>query len=441
MALIDLGDVAEATRPPEVPLDHRRLARIALAVLTVAGSLVLAGSARPGGQGLRPLWTASLADGDTFTLDGDTAYLHRMSGGQAVLSAYELATGTVRWTIPTGTSIAGYGTTRAGGVLLVSSDPARITKSDPSGGYVYYTEFSRATMALDPRTGARLWRTDGEISPDDITGDTALVSERDDDGKPTRVRLVRLPDGRQLWSRPVPGADAIAVTSDEVVTVTRKGLATIYAHRDGSLSRSGQLRLPAVKTQAALPTGLSPAGRYFSVVQFGDEANISTVYRAGDLRPLWNADSSRGFIQACGPMLCTFGTNEVAGHDPDSGWVRWREPGMAGIRPLTPDRLMVDNIITSGIEPSLVLIDPGTGQRIGAPIRGLPVASTRPYPWILLLRPATEAGQVAVIRLDVTTGRTAPLGVTESPVDRACESSGRYLLCPHDGRLAVTAIG
>jgi outer membrane protein assembly factor BamB len=444
MTVIDLGDVTQDTRPPAVPLDHRRLVRAVLALLTLAGLVTLAGSARPRPATVRPLWTMALAEQEGFMLDENTAYLERAAG----LTAYDLATGRVRWTAPTAAGVLDhFGARPFGGLLLAPVEPVRIIKSDPGGGYVYYTEFSRATAALDSATGHELWRTAGEISPVTITGDTALAVERDKAGHLIRIRRLRLPDGRVLWARPVPGATHIAVARDKIVTAGDKGEIHVYGYADGALRRTGRVPWPTGSAQSGQYTDLSEAGQYFTVVQHRVDLNLATVYRPDDLRPLWNADASWGFVQACGPLLCTFSRGGVVGRDPASGRVVWQQPGMAGVQVLTGNRLLLDNANAYAPGSDVVLVDPGTGRQIGAPIRGMPVASalsypsSLPHPSMLILRPTTRSEKVAVVRLDIATGATTLLGAIQRPGERPCRSAGRYLACPREGALTITAVG
>jgi hypothetical protein len=448
MTVIELGDTATRTHPPAVPLDHRRLLRAVLALLAIAGLLTLAGSARPEAHGVRPLWMQPMTDNETFSIDEHTAYLNRMNDGHAELSAYDLATGALRWATSTGDRVSIRGAQPAGGIVLLPVDPVRITTSDPNGGFLFITEFSRSTIALDPATGRVLWRTAGEFRPDQVTGSGVLVSERDEHGRLTRLSLLRLPDGSPLWSRPVPGAadvavTDVAVTDDAVITTTGKGKVQIYGYGDGAPRRTGQLPWPAGSVQAGQAAGLIAAGHYFTVVQYRDEANTATVYRPEDLRRLWSVDSTRGLVRGCAPLLCTFGPKGVAGLDPVTGQVRWQQPDMSGIAMITRDRLLLSggggNTLPG--QEGMVLVDPTTGHRIGTPVRGTAVTTDRPEPSILVLRPTGRPGQVAVLRLDITTGTAAPVGITTSPGPQQCVSIGAYLVCRRVDRLAVMAVG
>src|SRR4051794_2845688 len=110
MTLIDLGDVGEAAKLAAAPVDLPRLRRLALAVLAVAGLLALAGSAAPAPSLVRPLWTAVFRTSDTMALDGRMVYLNRASpAGPSAVSAYDLPTGHLRWSTPTGAAVADYG--------------------------------------------------------------------------------------------------------------------------------------------------------------------------------------------------------------------------------------------------------------------------------------------------------------------------------------------
>ena len=56
--MIDLGEVSPETGTPSIPLNVPLLTRSVLAILAVAGVLVLNGSARPAARTARPIWPA-----------------------------------------------------------------------------------------------------------------------------------------------------------------------------------------------------------------------------------------------------------------------------------------------------------------------------------------------------------------------------------------------
>jgi outer membrane protein assembly factor BamB len=74
-----------------------------------------------------------------------------------VVSAYDLPTGRMRWSTPTGDGIAGDGVRPAGDVLLVPTVAVPTKDGSTSDG-----RSRRGTIALDAATGEQLWRSDGD---------------------------------------------------------------------------------------------------------------------------------------------------------------------------------------------------------------------------------------------------------------------------------------
>jgi outer membrane protein assembly factor BamB len=435
MSLIDLGEVRHGATGPTVPVNFRRIRRTALAVLAVLGVLVLAGSARPAPPRVRPLWTATVGEMDTVALGADTVYLTRkVNTAGPEVAAYDAATGALRWSAPTGDTVSVVEPYPIGDLVLVPTGQFIVTKVDSDGRYQY--PFARHTVALDASTGAERWRTAGQIDSTQPDG-TGLVSEHDERGGVTRLRLVRVSDGHELWSRSMPAAVDRAVTwhgdrLDEIATITAAGEVSVYGYADGALRRHGRVPWDN-KTNDFMS-----AGPHFAVQSgTGASATTTTIYRTGDLRMLWRIRNEVGYVTGCGMLICSLDGGGVSGLDPSTGRELWRHPGLRGFRQVAPDRLLLDD---GGPAGAALLVDAGTGRALGGPMYGSSFWGARSG-WILVTRRTVEPpGRAAVIRLDLATAVPEMLGTTTPISDRGCSSAGRYLACRFADQVTVTAV-
>jgi len=439
MSLIDLGEVTAETTAPVVPLNLPRFRRLALTVLAVAGLLALGASAPPGPSLVRQLWTTAFQASDVMALDADAAYLNRSDDGRSPeLTAYDLATGVVRWKRPSGVAVAGYPPRPAGDVLLVPTDPDLIRHEEADESVSYY-QLSRGTVALDAATGEQLWQTAGDASPSAGLGE-AVITEANEAGAVTRLRLVRLRDGHEMWSHAVtPVNEWIPLgppdRPTEIATVTKTGDVTVYGYQDGVVRRQGRLPWAGLYTAS-----LSAAGPYLLVNRRASAQTIATVYRSDDLRPLWRSDDLIGYGTSCGALICTTGAHEVVGHDPATGRVVWRTQGVEDLWDVGGDRLLLT--VAGTAVPTMRLIDAATGQAIGDRAAGQPAQTALPAGSIYLLRgTTTPKDRIAVVRFNLSTGEATMLGTIGAIGEQGCAMAPGYLACPARGRLTVTAAG
>jgi len=441
MTMIDLGEVTTATaEPAAVPVNVPRLRRLALAVLAVLGLLTLTASVPPATPVVRQLWTADFQPSDTMALDDTTAYLNRTSNsGPPQVTAYDLATGKIRWAAPTGAAVADYGLRTAGDVLLVPSDPLLVERDQPDGSRFFH-QVSRSTLALDAATGRQLWRSAGDAVPSVVTGDV-LLAESDQFGSVTRLRLVGLRDGHEVWKRAIPPAEQWTTVSENgrpttIVATTKVGDTTVYGYADGAVRYHARLPWNGVYSAT-----LDSAGPYLVVARTASAQTVATVYRPADLHPLWRADDLLGYATVCGPLICTAGARGVSGRDPATGRVLWQRTDMADTWDVGDGRLI---LTTANDRPNTttVLVDGATGRTVGRPLGGQQTYSARPRGAMFLLRPTTApAGRTEVSRLDLADGRQTVLGTIGPLGDQWCREVPGYLVCPRDDTLTVTAAG
>jgi hypothetical protein len=431
MTVIDLGEVTGEPVSPAVPLDHRRLLRAALAVLSIAGLLVIAGSAPGGATGVRPLWTIDdFRLDDSVVLAGQTAYVARPYEGQSRVAAYDLSDGRLRWTAVTGEQMALQPPRPAGDTVLAPADPVLTKVAMPDGGE-YRLESPRNTVALDARTGRELWRTAGNAMPSAGTG-TALVVG---DGS---LRVVRLRDGAEIWRRPLPPPAGWTPLPDyqhpeAIATAGQDGLLSVFGYADGKLRATR--RAPwETRTRSAT---LIPAGPNLAVARDDpSRQNTTTVYSADDLKPLWSA----GYLNPCGELLCSEAIGGISGRDPATGREVWSAPGARIMFPVSRDRILLGQTMDAA---QLRLADSRTGQAIGPPIIGAQAYTDDPGDRLYFVRPSVKPlGRLVVTRLDLADGTQTPLGVFGTGgLQSYCRATRDYLACPREDGLHVMAVG
>jgi outer membrane protein assembly factor BamB len=429
MTVIELGEVTHEAAPAlAAPVDLRRAVRVVLAVVALAGSLVLAGSARPAPPTVHPLWTTPQFETDVAVLHDDTAYLsHRTR-----LTAHDTATGKVRWTAQIGNVVPGVSVTA--GLVLLGLDPVEMTWVD-SDGFTYSNPYNRATLALDAATGAERWRLAGDLGPGGTDG-TSMMFESVGSGVLTRLRRVRLSDGRDLWSRPAPGVVTWTMTwngvePDLVVTLTETGEVSVLRYADGTLVHQG--RLPG----RGRDFWMSGAGSDLLVTRTNGPS-ISTVYRPADLSEKWHVAARIDYLADCGPLLCSLDDRGVAGRDPATGREVWRQGEMHGVADAGPGHVLLFDGSPGGI---MQLVDAATGRQLGGLRYGTPASAPRAAPMVITRRATASPGRQLVLRLDPATGVQTLLGTTQLADDHPCWATDRYLGCSDGEKFTVSALG
>jgi hypothetical protein len=430
MTLIDLDNAGAATEAAAAPVNLPRLRRLALAVLTAVGLAVMTASAPPAPSLVRSLWTTALQPSDTVAVDGQTVYLNRSSSsGPAEVVAFDLHTGRLRWSTPTGDA---YGIRPVQGVVLVTTGPLPVGVTSSSPG--------PRTIALDAATGTRLWQSAGASSPSSAGGEV-LLAEASQSGATTGLRLVGLRDGRQVWRRSItPVEEWTTITEGgrptSVVTVTATGDVTAYGYDDGAVRSSSRIPWNGVYNSTFFPVGAQ-----LVVIRTASAQTVASIYRAADLRLLWRSDELIGYVTGCGTLICTAGVRGVAGRDPATGRQAWRRDDMNFVWDLGADRLLL-SAAANLASATTVLVDAATGRTIGRPLGGQEAFVAGPAGSLMLLR-ATGApdDRTAVNRLDLVDGRQAVLGTVDRLAEQDCQGVSGYLLCPRGATLTATAVG
>ncbi|BCJ42644.1 hypothetical protein GCM10010168_06140 [Actinoplanes ianthinogenes] len=434
MTMIDLGDVSGPGAPeaPVAPLRFRwrAVSRAAVAVLAVLCAVGLTGSARPGPPRVHELWSMPLRDGGYPNYVDDQAVLFQVDPGGASLTAYDLGTGRVRWTTPTGPEATWVIPGEAAHRLYVAGHSRSLEKGD------YSVPYATDTLALDSRTGAVRWRHAGQMMTGDAT--TALLADRDDQARITALHLVRAADGAPVWDRVVDPAQALIIPEDldapdRVVTVSAAGALTTFRYTDGT-PLAGRRIAPLTDPEwsAVLLDGR------LVLMRFG-AAPAVTAYRTDTLDVLWNLPGLSPDLNPspCGPVLCV-GTGMVMhALDPETGKSVWEIPQL-GASPIN-DHLLLTS--APGANSSM-LVEATTGRPRTGKIDGTVLGLPRDDGTLLVLRPyGYPVMRTAIVELDPETGRTRALGSTPY-IGGNCQPVGRYLVCVDSvDQLRVTAVG
>lgn len=451
MTVIELGLVTDGDdQPPAAgaprPPFRAELRRALVGLVAVLCLLTLTGSFRPERHGVAELWSMPFISGvDSYTVAGDAAYV--LSPGARTLTAYDLRTGALRWTRPTGGDNISVSWV-PGDMLLTPAGDTTIEVKEPDGSVISH-QFSRDTVALDAADGRQLWRRAGQLEI--IAGDRLVLTEVDAAGRRTRaVQVVALRTGDVVFSTPMTGLANWAVESppdgspaDRMVTATADGLVRVLDLADGRLVASGRLPWQRESDDQGNGTFLTLTDHHLFAERVGNGESTVDAYDTETLRPLWQAKTSgSGYFIGCGPVLCrSDDTGTTVGYDRDTGELRWRITGGFGNRPLPGGRMVMEGAL-SGDRTRQILLDAGNGRALADFGQAMPVwtqpVGAAPY---LLAHTLEPAGQMSVSRLEPRTGAVRLLGVI-TPVDLDCQAAGDLLACvTMDRRLAVMDTG
>jgi outer membrane protein assembly factor BamB len=421
MTIIELGDpgsAATAPAPARRRLHHRVVARRAAAVAVLCAA-TLAGSAVPGSTVIRPRWSVALSLTSLVDAARDTVFVQSINAGSQV-TAYELGSGEVRWSkglpMPRGRMTA-----RVPGAVLV---PILL----------------QGTAALDPRTGAEMWRLPGDVVS--ATPGTALLTQPD-----RTLSMVRMADGGRIWSRAIEGDESWAVVGPErqrIVAATPDGRLQMLRLSDGALLSQGH-----VDNNSGVPVrnGLVVESGLLFVNRLETDRAVVTAYDLDTLRQRWRyAQSATDKIvtgpaaRACGVVLCFTDGSATVGLDPGTGTVRWRAAGFVDAVPVTgQNRALVDSAdhgryALIDTVTGTVMVSLGAGTAVRDAIRSVPAYYLRPIP--------PDGRRVTAGRIDLATGGLQWRGIVDAVGPQGCTAVAETLICgTEDGRLTVTDVG
>ncbi len=435
--VIDLGAVSTGDEEPSAPrrIGRRTLLRTAVALLAMLCTVSLTSSAIPRSHGARLLWIMPYTD-QAFALTDDTLYLQVDDDGWS-LRAYDLADGSLRWTRRLAKP-ASIRLSAAGDVLLpVGESTGTPESADGNAG----GRLTRDTVALDAATGAERWRITGEVALS--RGERAVVVDRDRrTGDLATLAVVRLTDGRTVWTRAADAGLQWTADDDNLLTVARDGLARVLRLADGAEVATGQVdRLPGTADSGAI-TGAQIHGDMVYISRYVARPSV-TAYSLPGLRREWSIETDGGGLTDCGTVFCSNAGRSTVAYDRRTGAVRWQSTDWTDPWPIAPGRLaMADH------EPlaEQVLADETSGRVLTQLGRGTLLTSPNDRrsdrPVYLLRNTVQPAGRVSVSRLDPATGRLSLLGAIDQALRDRCQASGTRVACPRtNSTLSVTDVG
>ena len=437
--MIELGDVTVA--PPEPPAAGRPPVRnAALAVLVALCLLTVTGSGRPAGPLVHLLWRVPVSVNDATALTDDTMYLHHATPAGARLTAFDLATGAVRWSRITGQVVGYVEAAPRAGILLVAADRQSVPL--PIGDTAdLATTFTRATMALDAATGAGLWTAPGEVQW--VHGDNALMFDVDNQGNQVRLWLLRLRDHHTLWSVDTTGAPtqivaATAGVPTRIITASAAGEIKIFRYGDGKLLRTARIAWTTPQPTADIWNDMTAVGDILVVNRSTQDRVEATAYRLDTMAEVWRAPGIRSFVFDCGAVVCVTDNVGMTGHDPQTYRSLWTRPDVVAAEPAGPGRVLIGQV---GEEARQWLVDATTGRTIGEPIIGSPIETDRPDAARLVLRSTTTPpDRTSVTRWDPATGRQVLLGSMDKFLGYRCQAVPNFLACYRGDFYEVTAV-
>ncbi len=447
MSTIELGEIPTASgghpAPAGSPRFDRRLARQAGAgAVGVLCAVTLAGSVVPQPAGLRPLWNVSAAQIQSTALSRDGVFVHRSINGAAAVTAYDLATGAIRWERAFDNTIGYLQVAEAAGMLLIPAQGRVVELPSVNDGSAFHAEFHQLTIAVSMATGAELWRTAGE--PFTADGETVLLTEYTQRADLARMRLVRLSDHTTIWSRDTPGVSNQTVVEtdarpDKIITASDDGDIKIYGYASGALVSAARIPWVESRPEEGYFNDLSGTGEVLVVNRSRAESFQMSVYLMSTMAELWRAADTSGYAFPCGSSLCLNDGRGVVAYDATSGSRRWRIDGVDNAWEVAPDRLIVGEGAEDGRQ---LLVDAATGRTVGEPAEGT-VAWSDPRGRSIILLRSTQSppDRTAVTRWDLRTGRQWVLGTIAPMPGRPCSAVAGYLTCARGDVYEVLAVG
>jgi outer membrane protein assembly factor BamB len=299
VAVIDLDsrsppDGARPTRP------HRRAAALVACVVLAFGLPAASGS--PPGPGLRLVATVSVpSGGGTIAVEGDLVLL---DNGDGRISAFELATGRPRWTVP-GVGVIPYPT--SGPVLMYDLET-------PAGRPV--------TRVVRADTGAVIWSTEGPINVaaegrivwTTVTAPASVNAVERPLGSPVGIEVRERASGHLLWSTRPEWTTISEDASGALVLVRAGGGVEARDPLTGAMLRTGQL------PRDINPTSMLAVGTSLVVTDYREHRVIGLDPATFQTR--WSR-AAEGIVP-CGDVVCLVDSvGGMAAADPTTGEVWW----------------------------------------------------------------------------------------------------------------------
>jgi len=217
-------------------------------------------------------------------------------------------------------------------------------------GDTVYVAASDELHALDASTGDTKWRSPLEhaaVAPLAASGGVVIVMIEPDD-----VAAFRRSDGTQLWKTPTGASGTRALAVDSAIYVTgSEGQVVALAPDEGR-----------VLWQQMLPAVLSPPAVARERVFVGSTDNRLYALDAKSGKLAWFWRSGGDVIGAAADRDLVFAAsldNILRALNRGNGNQRWKKP--TPTRPVLPPRIVRDDVLIVGLDPTLSTFDPKTG--------------------------------------------------------------------------------
>lgn len=432
--VIDLGEVghAPAWAPVAGPIVRRRRARLAGVALLVCA--VIAGVAGAVPPPARPTLVFSTPFGSAIGIDDTALYL---ATADTEITAYELASGAVRWHATVPHPIAFLSATD-GPVALTWDERCRETDGatafDRATGRVLWTRQGRFAWAARPELV--LWRPDGRCTPGSASSQSGVLD------------VIEHATGEVRRSIPATeGHWALGPAGDTVLTWNARGDLTEWAIRTDARQERG--RLPALARRADVDeswTTITVSGDDWVVISpltadptTGRQVTAVNAYARADGAPRWQQTLDdmlwrQGvYLTECQRAICVVGQDRSITLDPVTGTPTGGPSGVARSLPGTDWGISTAMDSAMGV-PGFAIVDARTGRR-------------DPSGWMALPGMAGTSAQMVLVRrlaygldfalLDGVNGRLRPIGSLGGEIYSACDASGDYLSCIDGARVSV----
>jgi hypothetical protein len=417
--VIDLDDVPFEAETPgrQRPWFAHLTAQPVVLVAVVLALFALGGSATRL-PALRPVLTADGSSGVFAPSTLFTAGSDASAGNLTWIRRYSLPDGSVTWAARLPQPVEQLDFAASANVVVAAS------LSTLDNGQI---------SVLDGDTGTVLWRYAPGVAVLRLAETSALMSTVGTD--PPILTRVDLRTGAPLWSRSFDPTDFLDAgdpafgAPTRIVTVNRRGLATIYDFADGKALATADLgAVPKPNDDGRTDTAQFTAvgDRLYLARRDGGAVSL-TAYRLADLRRLWRSTSVPiGRLTWCGSVLCVTTATGMTVLDSADGSVRWSDTRwllgydtrVAGIP--GPSRLAV----TDGPQnPQRALLDPASGRVLSLLGRSIFAGGT------LLRSDGRQAGRTWV-QVPGPGNSFRTVGRLDTVAPARCVAVAGYLACP-----------
>ncbi len=422
--VIDLGELRPdepAGRRPPFALT-RGVRNAALAGLAALTAVLLGGSATPAPAPVRrvaaldvaPLRAYALGDGDAFVLSQEAD-----GGAGDAVTAYALADGSRRWSVPAGPGMYDVQWSGEAGLLVGVTVDQR-------------------TLAWDAGTGALRWQAAGTFAG--TAAGTVLLTDTYGRDRRRRLTVADPHTGTGVWSVQAAGFGSLGVDEADgtaaaarVVDVADDGAVVVRRLADGAEVGRGRVERRTGRGHDGAEFRVDIGGGLLTTVETDGRGTTAATYRTDGLALLWRRHiPGHRDVNRCGPVVCVSDGVTVTGHEVRTGRQLWTTREWRWTGAVEQGYLVTH--VGDPENPQVRLVDPATGRTVAAYGGGILAWGSRG----LLLRPEQTGlagrrelgGRAVVTRLGRDGRPTRVLGTISGVTWPDCRGAGTYLVCP-----------